>query len=338
MFKRNLLFTPFILLLIAALVTFVWWSSVTGPVNSKDSTPRPFLITKGESLQSIARKLEKEGFVKDDLGFRIFVQIQGLQKGIKAGNYRLSPNLSLSQILSQLIIGPKELWITYKEGLRREEIVDATVNGLGMDEVIAKKFAQEFMFESTNLEGQLFPDTYLFSPDTTAKAVVSRLKAIFYSRVTEKMKTDTKANDLTFAQTLVLASIIERETRGGDERPIVAGILFNRLNAGWPLQTDATLQYITGSKRCSAKAGAFNFDCEWWKPPLIADKSLVSPFNTYTNEGLPPLPIANPGISAINAAIYPKETEYWFYLHGTDGQIHYGRTSEEHSENIRKYL
>lgn len=327
-----------VVILVLALITYLWWSNVTTPVNPKDTTLKPFLITKGESLQSVAKKLEQEGFIKDDLAFRAFVQVQGKQGEIKAGNYRLSPSLSVPEVVLLLIEGPKELWVTYPEGLRREEIVDKTINSLGMDQTLATKFASEFMEASSSLEGQLFPDTYLFAPDVTANAVVNKMKNTHEAKVTDQMRQDAKKNSLTFNQTLVLASIIERETKTDEERSVVAGILLKRLGANWPLQADATLQYVVGSKNCRVKAGNFNFDCDWWQPPTVAGKQLSSSFNTYVNTGLPPSPIANPGLSAIKAAIYPEESEYWFYLHGSDGQIHYARGTEEHAENIRKYL
>lgn len=328
----------FVAILILALITYFWWQNTTAPANPQDTTQKPFLITRGESLQSVASKLEKEGFIKDDLAFRVFVQLQGKQKDIKAGNYRLSPSLSLSQVVSLLIAGPKELWVTYPEGLRREEILDKTVKGLGMDQASAVKFASEFMAESRGLEGQLFPDTYLFAPDVTSDVVVSKMKNTFDARITDQMREDTKKNGLTFSQTLVLASIVERETKSGEERPIVAGILLKRLDAGWALQADATLQYIV-AKKCEIMQVVYYYDkCDWWRMPTSVDKQIRSPYNTYLNKGLPPSPIANPGLSAIKAAIYPEESEYWFYLHGSDGQIRYARNAEEHAENVRKYL
>src|SRR5581483_2493272 len=118
------------------------------------------------------------------------------------------------------------------------------------------------------------------------------------------------------------ASIIERETKSEEERPIVAGILLKRINAGWPLQADATIQYALGN----------------WDPVNADDLKIQSPYNTYLNTGLPPTPICNPGLSSINAAKNPTQSNYWYYLHDKDGQIHYATTIDEQNANIAKYL
>ncbi|MBI4033134.1 MAG: endolytic transglycosylase MltG, partial [Candidatus Blackburnbacteria bacterium] len=141
---------------------------------------------------------------------------------------------------------------------------------------------------------------------------------------------------------VTLASIVERETLTDEERPIVAGILLKRLEAGWPLQADATLQYAIASVNCTLRketSAAQSVKCEdWWPIPSSEDKKIKSLYNTYLNRGLPPGPIANPGLSSIKAVVSPQDSPYWFYLHDGNGKIHYAKTSEEHAENIRKYL
>jgi UPF0755 protein len=129
---------------------------------------------------------------------------------------------------------------------------------------------------------------------------------------------------------ITLASIIEREGQTNEDRPVIAGILMNRLEAGWPLQADATLQYALGYQ---------SKDKTWWKKTLYdEDKKINSPYNTYANPGLPPGPISNPGLASIQAAIYPKKTDYWYYLHDPAGGVHYAITLEEHNANIAKFL
>jgi len=143
---------------------------------------------------------------------------------------------------------------------------------------------------------------------------------------------DSKVKDLennsgfSFDQAIILASLIERETKTDEERPVVAGILIKRLNSGWPLQIDASVQYAVGSEK------------EWWPVLTLDDLSVKSGYNTYMNQGLPPTPIASPGLSSIKAAFNPEESDYWYYIHDTKGQIHYAKTLEEHNANIAKYL
>ena len=133
-----------------------------------------------------------------------------------------------------------------------------------------------------------------------------------------------------------MASLLERETLTGEERPIVAGILYNRLKAGWPLQVDAAVQYAMANAKCGEGAP----ECkDWWPRPITsADLELNSPYNLYLHPGLPPAPIASPGFASLKAVAFPEDSHYWFYLHGLDGNIHYARSLEEHNQNIVKYL
>jgi UPF0755 protein len=129
---------------------------------------------------------------------------------------------------------------------------------------------------------------------------------------------------------MVLASIVEREGRTDEDRPVIAGILLKRLNSDWPLQADATLQYALGYQA---------FEKSWWKKALtVEDKKIRSPYNTYLNAGLPPAPISNPGLSSIRAVVYPTVSPYWYYLHDPQGRVHYATTLEEHEQNIASYL
>lgn len=324
----------FFLLLLLLLVVLLWKNTTSAP-NPRDSKPHDFLITKGQSVNGIAIKLQKEGLVKNSLAFKILVKVTGKDKKIQAGEYQLSPNLSLMQIANTLVSGPTEFWVTYPEGLRREEIALRTIKTLGLEGKEAQDFWNEFLLKSEGKDGFLYPDTYLFSKNVHAATVVEKLYSTFNNKVTPQMEADVRKTGMSLNQVVILASLVERETKSDEERPIVVGILLKRIKAGWPLQTDATLQYFVATKQCGS---GYLPDCEWWKPPTIADKTTKSPYNTYLNKGMPPSPISNPGISSIKAVIYPQDSDYWFYLHDSQGKIHYAKTIEEHNDNIRKYL
>ena len=179
-------------------------------------------------------------------------------------------------------------------------------------------------------EGYMFPDTYLIPRDATASAIAQMFLDNFNAKVTPQMKADALKTGLTFNQTITLASIVEREGRTNADRPMIAGILLNRLKLSMPLQVDATLQYAIGYQP---------FEKSWWKSEISADdKNVDSPYNTYTNTGLPPGPISNPGLDSIKAAIYPTASDYLYYLHDKAGDVHYAKTIEEHDANIQKYL
>lgn len=327
-----LLFPLFIIL--SSLFIFFWWQDASRPPESAKEEAQRFVIPKGQTASRVAARLEEEGLIKSALSFRLYTQVTGQAKAVQAGDYRLSPNLSLTRLVAALLAGPQELWVTYPEGLRREEMAVKTIKTLGMEGETAEMFYEDFLKESRDLEGFLFPETYLFAPDVKASNVVKKLRAIFAAKVTEKMIEDAKDNGLQLNEVVILASIVERETLTDDERPVVAGILLRRMEIGMPLQADATLQYITGNKRCTG----YQLDCDWWEPPTVEDKKLNSPYNTYLNKGLPPEPIANPGLQSIKAVIYPQESSYLYYIHDKDGKIHYAETIEEHNENVARYI
>ncbi len=203
-----------------------------------------------------------------------------------------------------------------------------------MNSAQAVTFRKEFLEESRGFEGSLFPDTYLFPPDASASTVAGKMKAIFNDKI-DSLKNDITSNGYTEAQVVTLASIIERETKTDEERPVVAGILLKRLDSGVALQVDASVQYALASENCKLKIE----NCEnWWPVILRADLEINSPYNTYKFTGLPPAPIANPGFSSLSAAANPSDSEYWYYIHDPDGDIHYAKDLNGHNANIRRYL
>lgn len=313
---KKFLLAPLVVIL--TLVGGIFWFYRNLQAPSTKENFNFFLIEKGTSASQIGKKLETGGFVKSALAFKIYVQFTGQTNRLQAGEFRLSPSYTLFQTVNALTSGPVELWVTIPEGLRREEVAQKFANGLDKDNV----FVDEFLVASRGKEGTLFPDTYLFPREASASAIVNKLVRTFDSKTSEF----SASSGLSFNQRVVLASIIERETKTTTERPIVAGILINRLNLGMPLQVDATVQYAVGTAQ------------EWW-PILTRDNLAVSsPYNTYKFTGLPPAPISNPGLSSLRAAFEPEASDYLYYIHDKDGQIHYAKTLAEHNANIAKYL
>jgi UPF0755 protein len=306
------------LFLVASIFGVIYIKSLLLPV-SNETTEIDFLIPKGSSVSLIGRNLEKERLIKSALAFKFLVQVSNSQNKIQAGEFQLPKNLALPQIVEKLKKGPTELWVTIPEGLRREEVVIKFATALNKDE----DFIAEFLSLTNDKEGYLFPDTYLFPKAATTAQIVTKLTSTFNKRVV----------DVTREQ-LIMASMLERETFSDSEKPIVAGILYKRIKNGWPLQVDATLQYA----KDSAKFKTVTTANKYWEPIFSLDKELNSLFNTYKHLGLPPSPIASPGLVSINASIAPEESDYWYYIHDNDGKIHFSRTLEEHNSNIQKYL
>jgi UPF0755 protein len=314
---KKLLFLPLLVVLVLAAVA-VWFYINVQPVSDNKNFSN-FVITKGASASQIGTKLQSSGFIKSALAFKIYIQFTGQSGKLQSGQFRLSPSFSLFQNINALFKGPIEIWVTIPEGLRREEIAAKFAAALGRDST----FVDEFLLASKEKEGYLFPDTYLFPLDASATAVVKKMTDTFSAKTSGLTP---KGSNLTFVEAVTLASIIERETKTDAERPIVAGILINRLNAGMPLQVDAAVQYAIGTSK------------DWWPILGLTDLKINSPFNTYKFAGLPPAPIANPGLSSLKAAFAPTATSYWYYIHDSTGQIHYAKTLAEHNANIAKFL
>ncbi len=320
---KKLLYIPLVFFLVIAGLS-IWFYSVVKPVAVKKEFTT-FVITKGQSAGQVANRLEKAGIIKSALAFKVYIQFTNQSGNIQAGEFRLSPGLSLFETVEALQKGPLEIWVTIPEGLRREEIAAKFVTILEKDQT----FTNDFLDLTKDKEGVLFPDTYLFSKEASATAIVKKLTGTFNS----KTQNLSENGSLDKNQLLTLASIIERETKKGNERSIVAGILIKRMNSGWPLQVDAAVQYAVASARFAGKQTN-----NWWPILTRDDLAIDSPFNTYKFPGLPPSPIANPGLSAIEAAYNPQDSDYWYYIHDNSGIIHYAKTLEEHNQNIAKYL
>ncbi len=313
---------PLFLAIFAFVILGLWFVKVSEAPGTTVSEKR-FVIQKGSGAGFVGEELQKAKLIKSALAFKVYVSITGKASKIQAGEYSLTGNLTLLQLTKELLKGPSEVWVTIPEGLRREEIALKMADGLGINGASKDKFIDEFLVKSKSKEGYLFPDTYLFPKTASASAVVVRMVQVFDQAV------DFNVN----SKTVILASILERETLTGDERPIVAGILLKRLDAGWPLQADATVQYAV------AKCLIPTASCNWWPRPLTAqDLATNSPYNTYKYPGLPPGPISNPGLSSLKAVVNSQDSPYWYYIHDSSGVIHYAATVEEHNANVAKYL
>ena len=308
---------------------FFWWRWVTGPLDRSSQAAQIFVIPPGQGIDTIAKRLKTAGLIRSASAFKITVVKNSIASRIQAGDFRLRPSMDLETIAQELTHGTLDVWVTLLEGWRREEIAHKLEQ-----EFVARdaEFNPVAFLESTRgQEGYLFPDTYLLPRDASATAIAAIIRGTF----DKKVDLSQNQSGLTSKQVIIIASIIEREVRTDQDRPLIAGILIKRLQNDWPLQADATVQYAIGTKDCRQRTG----ECDWWKASLTkADLTINSPYNTYQNQGLPPAPIANPGLASINAALTPQSSDSWFYLSDLKGQIHYAQNIEGHNANIRTYL
>lgn len=282
-------------------------------------------IESGSGVSQIAELLEQENLIKSPLIFKLVVQQQGLSQKLQAGYFVLSPPLTPAELARQLTQARQDqVSVTLLEGWRQEEVLAEIARSFAQ---LNRDFDQELFLSQPGMEeGRFYPDTYFLDRVSTEITLAQAISNNFQAKI-EPYQDQIDQSALSLNQILTLASIIERETRV--DRPLVAGILLNRLDLGMPLQVDASLQYIKGYDA---------LEQTWWPEPLAADKDLASEYNTYMYPGLPPAPIANPSISAIVAVLEPASTEYLYYLTGLDGQMYYAQSYEQHLTNINRHL
>lgn len=311
-----------IVILILGIGFYLFYKEGSLPVNKKNQETKIFVIRNGEGLTLVVNNLARENLIRNKLVFYLVIKQLGIEKKIQAGDFRLSQSMDAFQIARNLTHGTLDTWVTIIEGLRKEEIAQIIGQNFNLPEVEFVKKAKE---------GYLFPDTYLFPKQATCGAIIAILTNNFNRKYDQELRNKAKINSLTDDEVIILASLVEKEARFDIDRQKVASILLKRYREEWPLQVDAALQYALGYQP---------EERTWWKKNLSKeDLETYSAYNTYKNKGLPPTPIASPGLASIKAVIEADESiPYWYYLSDKSGKMHYARTLEEHNENIRKYL
>ncbi|MBP5204216.1 endolytic transglycosylase MltG [bacterium] len=331
---RTIFTTLFFLIIIAFAISFFviknkYNKSLTQP-NSDSEEQVTFVVEPGETPQQIIESLIENGLLRKDYKSfaKYYLRSQKIGTKLEAGTFFIKKNTTMTELFETLQHAVnKDVWVTIPEGLRKDEIakiVQEEFTLYGQTEFSAEEFlalSEDVEFISTleladgveDLEGFLYPDRYAFAPESTAKTVIEKLVYTFKDKIGEPY---------TYKDVIV-ASLVERESRKAEEKPIIAGIIWKRYNEGWLLQIDASLLYAYKD----------------WKH-VITEQDIEedTPYNVYKKEGLPPTPICNPGIETLKATLNPEESEYYYYIHDNNGQIHYAKTLQEHNSNVSKYL
>lgn len=329
---KKTLIPLFLSLIILAIILCLWWQTAIAPVNESSQEVEIVVIPKGWGIDQIALALKEKGLIKNIPAFKLMIIKKGLKTKLQAGDFRLSPSMALEEICQTLTHGTLDVWVTIPEGLRKEEI--AKKINQAFHEYQAQFEADEFLQQTDDLEGYLFPDTYLIPKDASVSAIVSILTDTFE----QKYLSLKPKSELSKKQIIILASLLEREAKKNKDKELIAGILLKRLNQDWPLQIDASLQYLKANLQFASSNSKFD-QLNWWPKVTPEDlQQLESPYNTYLNKGLPPAPICNPGLNSLRAALNPQESEYWFYISDKKGQIHFAETLQKQEENIEKFL
>ncbi len=297
-------------------------------------------VGEGASVEEIALSLEQQGLITSPLFFKVYVRLNDAV--LQAGSFELSKGMNLARIVSDLSYAEAvEQVVTLPEGLTvaqmGEIIADAfdEISERDWERLVSKNGFGELTVtellkgipEDQGLEGYLFPDTYRFAKDAQAKAVAETMVLTLSRRMAEAGIVIPESleleNTLTLHETLTLASIIEREVRDPEDMAVVAGIFYSRMQIGMALQADSTVNYVTGKNDPGVS---------------LEDSKVNSPYNTYRNLGLPPGPISNPGMNAINAAMNPQDSDYLYFLTDEEGTAYFAITFDQHIDNKYRYL
>lgn len=300
-----------------------------------------FVIEQEETVNSIANRLHEEGLIRSPSYFRFVLGFTGADKDIFAGEHSLNSAMTTTEIIEAITSEDagsiQAVNVQFIEGWRTEQFAETLLEAGLIESVDAfmeathlARWNNEFDFLHTRpsgvgLEGYLFPDTYSFRTDSTPEDIIEVLLTTFDERVIPQLRAQAADNGMTLHQAVTLASIVEREAAISEERRVIASVYMNRMEASMPLQADPTVQYQKGS------AG------DWWPALSGDDLQRDGRYNTYLNPSLPPGPICNPGLAAIEAALSPEDTDYLFFVAIGDGSHAFARTFEEHEENIERY-
>jgi UPF0755 protein len=287
--------------------------------------PENFVVTLKAGTAGVSGELKSAGFIRSEWAFALALRLRGVT-AVKPGGYELSKAMNVWQVAGVFARPSQTKWVVIPEGLRKEEIADILAKQLGWDGTARQAWLDATTPDADRVEGVYFPDSYLIPGDEQPPAVAARLRARFEEKFALYAPEALRQNE-KWTTLLKIASLVQREAAGAGDMPLIAGIIWNRLDVGMKLDIDATVQYARGDTGRG-----------WWAPIAAADKQLDSPYNTYKYAGLPPHPIDNPGLDAIAAALHPAKTDCLYYLHDRTGAIHCAETYEEHQANIAKYL
>ena len=297
------------------LVFFLWYVLTLGEAPRKFPVDTIVRIPEGATIQEVSDLLDEQNIVRSSLYMYILLQSTFGDEYIQAGNYQFTKPLTSNQVATAITKGeytvPSTV-VTFPEGFR---IAD-------MPRYLPDSFDHTNLDDLQDMEGYLFPDTYFLREDDTLADLQKRMEENFAEKIAI-LQDEIERSPYTLSEIIILASILEREANDEESMRTVAGILENRLEIGMALQVDATLEYLLGR-------GSHEL--------TVDDLDIDSPYNTYEYTGLPPTPIANPGLDAIRAVLNPIKNGYFYYLTGNDGKFYYAEDFEEHKRNRALYL
>jgi UPF0755 protein len=321
-------------LLIAAVVVLLAGSAVYSlarPVNTAANDAVTVLVKPGMTTQAIGELLYARGLIKNVVIFRVVTRLERADGALQAGEYNFTGAMTVKEIIGKLVRGETAYkQFTVPEGFTVDQIAalledKKLASAARFKAYVAGYVPYDYVSPAPSVkykaEGFLFPDTYRVAAGASAEQIARMMTVQFDRQFTSAMRQRAAELGLSVREVVILASLVEKEAQVAGERPVIAAVFLGRLKQEMPLQSCATIQYILG----------------YPKPELtVQDTEIPSPFNTYLNMGLPPGPIASPGLAAIQAVLYPAETDYLYFVANTDGSHVFSRTYDEHLAAIAR--
>jgi UPF0755 protein len=317
------------LLAVAVAACGLFWY-VVAVDRSHPQTPQQLVVQRGATFGEVATQLAEDGVINNTLTFRILARLRDEDVAVRAGEYRFGPRVTQSDVLHALVTGGAQVatWVTIPEGFTADQIAARLQgDGLGSSAALRQYFMQQKLIvdgaRTKSLEGFLFPSTYLMPLGAAPEQIATLLTGQFLKELPRDAASRARALHVNVPQAVTVASLVEREAKSEADRPQIAAVIYNRLRLGMPLQVDATIEYALPQHK-----SALSF----------ADLRIDSPYNSYVHVGLPPTPIANPGLASLAAAFHPAKSENLYYVYCGNGRHAFAKTLAEHQANVARCL
>jgi UPF0755 protein len=314
--------------LCAAAAGWLWYNIYRDRSHPQEETR--VIVARGTPFSGVASQLVSNGVIGNALTFRALARLRHEEADVRAGEYRFPPHQTQSEILKALVTGGAQVaaWVTIPEGFTARQIAERLQSsGIGNADEFLRVFERGRLVvdgaRTKSLEGFLFPSTYLVPLGASPAQVADQMTSEFFRVLPKDAASSARSLHVSVPQAVTVASLVEREAKAEADRPLIASVIYNRLRLGMPLQVDATIEYALPRYKSELS---------------LRDIQVDSPYNTYLHAGLPPTPIANPGLPSLEAALHPSKTADLYYVYCGNGRHAFARTLAEHQANVARCL
>jgi len=314
----------------ATLAGVAWWWHAAYRDRSVPVVQTRVIVPQGATFSEVARELAAAGVIDNVLAFRVLARARGQEADVRAGEYLFSAHQTQDDVLRALVSQGAQVaaWVTIPEGFTNRQVAQRLGEaGVGTAAQFERAFARDtIVVEGTRtktMEGFLFPSTYLLALGASPQQVEGAMTSEFFADLPHDAAARARQLHVSVLQAVTVASLVEREAKAETDRPLIAGVIYNRLRLNVPLEVDATIEYALPEHK---------------RELSYADLKIDSPYNTYLYAGLPPTPIANPGRPSMEAALHPSKTDFLYYVYCGNGRHVFAKTLAEHQANVARCL